>query len=43
MLYVILLFIIWNWGITPLWVNIAVTIMCAIGIIFLGLEKEDSR
>ena len=40
MIYVIFIFLVWNWGLTPLWVNIAVTIMCALGIIFLGAEKE---
>ena len=43
MLYLIMLFIIWNWGLTPLWVNIAVTICCALGIIFFGLEKKEGN
>lgn len=43
MIYLILIFLVWNWGITPLWVNIAVTVCCALGIIFLGESHKEGR
>ena len=39
MLYVICMFIIWTWGLTPLWVNITVTVLCSLAI----LEKLDDE
>ncbi len=39
MIYIIVMFIIWNWGLTPLWVNVTVTILAAIGILF----EEDCK
>lgn len=32
MLYAIWIFIIWTWGLTPLWVNIVVTVICGLAI-----------
>ena len=40
MLYIIIMFIIWNWGLTPLWVNVTVTVLAALGILF---DEEDHR
>lgn len=38
MIYVLLIFIIWTWDITPLWVNIVVTILSSLALI--GEEKD---
>ena len=44
MLYVIALFIIWNWGLTPLWVNVVVTILCASAILIKVVDfSGDDR
>lgn len=38
----ILLFIIWTWGLTPVWVNIIVTIICAFRILLdVAIMLED--
>ena len=39
MIYIILIFIIWNWGLTPTWVNIVSTVLCRLAILFEGHDK----
>lgn len=35
---IIWMLIIWNWGLTPVWVNILITIMCGLSL-FLDICK----
>jgi len=39
MIYAIIIFIVWNWGLTPLWVNIVTTILA--GLAILGELCDD--
>ena len=33
MVYLLIMFIIWTWGLTPTWVNIFATVICSLQII----------
>ena len=33
MIYIIILFVIWTWGLTPTWVNVVVTIIASLGLL----------
>lgn len=44
MIYAIIIFILWTWELTPTWVNIVCTIICAleiIGGIADGIDERD--
>jgi len=34
MIYAIIIFIIWTWNLTPLWVNIVVTVLASIALLY---------
>lgn len=33
MIYLIMIFIIWTWDLTPLWVNVVVTVLASIALL----------
>lgn len=33
MIYAIIIFILWTWELTPTWVNVVCTVLCALAII----------
>ena len=39
-LYAVIMFIIWNWGLTPTWVNVVCTVLCALGLLFEGYSSD---
>jgi len=40
MFEIVMMFILWNWGLTPLWVNITCTVLLSLRILFGGVSVK---
>lgn len=41
MIYLIIIFVLWTWGLTPVWVNIVCTVLAGLGFLD-ALDKTDT-